>query len=136
VLIETKQYLVLIRFLILVSTLTFLDFVISGDLFLKTFISKTAFLRYVFDKAPSAKWPTNRRKISCFCQNLPFIMFFAIKTSIFQLRPLLRFLCLINSFYRRYVSRMYNRSNISNRSNILTRFDRLNLVRLAGWSQH
>ena len=40
-------------------------------------------------------------------------MYFAIKTSIFELRPLLRFLFLINSFYRRYVSSMYNRSNIS-----------------------
>ena len=55
VLIETKQYLVLIRFLILVSNLTFLDFVILGDYFLKTFISKTASSRYVFDKVPSAK---------------------------------------------------------------------------------
>ena len=61
---------------------------------------------------------TNREKISYFCQNLQFRMYFAIKTSIFQLRPLLRFLCLINSFYRRYVSCMYNRSNISHISNI------------------
>ena len=55
VLIETKQYLVLIRFLILVSNLTFLDVVMLGDFFLKTFISKTTSLRYVFDKVPGAK---------------------------------------------------------------------------------
>ena len=61
---------------------------------------------------------TNREKISCSCQILPLRMYFAIKTSIFQLRPLLRFLHLINSFYRKYVSCMYNRSNISNKSNI------------------
>ena len=62
---------------------------------------------------------TNRQKVSCFCQNLQFRLYFAMKTSIFKLRPLLRFLRLINSFYRRYVSCMYNRSNISNRSNRL-----------------
>ena len=41
---------------------------------------------------------TNRKKISCVCQNLQFRMYFAIKTSMFELLPLLRFLCLINSF--------------------------------------
>ena len=61
---------------------------------------------------------TNYEKISCFCQNLDFTLYFTIKTSIFKLRSLFRFLCLINSFYRRYVSCMYNRSNISNKSNI------------------
>ena len=61
---------------------------------------------------------TNRENISCFCQTLQFRMYLAIKTPIFQLRPLLRFLYLINSFYRRYVSCMYDRSNISNVSNI------------------
>ena len=66
-----------------------------------------------------------RAVIWCFCQNLQFRLNFAIKTSIFKLRPLLRFLCLINSFYRRYVSSMYNRSNRSNR---LTRFNKLILA--------
>ena len=55
---------------------------------------------------------TNWEKISCFCQNLDFTLYFTIETSIFKLRPLFRFLCLINSFYRRYVSCMYNISNI------------------------
>ena len=32
------------------------------------------------------------------------------KTSIFKLRPLLRFLCLTNSFYKRCASNLYNRS--------------------------
>ena len=53
--------------------------------------------------------------ISCFCQNLLFRLYFAIKTSIFKLRPLLRSLCLINSFYRRCVCCIHNRSNGSNR---------------------
>ena len=42
-----------------------------------------------------------------------------------ELRPLLHFLCLINSFYRRCVASMYNRSDRSNR---LTRFNRSNLT--------
>ena len=74
---------------------------------------------------------TNREKILCFCQILQFRLYFAIKTSIFKLRTPLRLLCLINSFYRRSVSRMYkgsNRSNISNISNIWTRFNRSNSI--------
>ena len=55
-----------------------------------------------------------RTVMSCFCQILDFIIGFATKISIFKHPPLLRFLCLINSFYRRYVSCMYNISNISN----------------------
>ena len=57
---------------------------------------------------------TNREKISCVCQNLQLRMYFDIKTSIFKLRPLFRFLLLINSFYRRYVFCIYNIYNISN----------------------
>jgi len=68
----------------------------------------------------------DRAVISCFCQNLQFRLYFVIKTSIFKLRPLLRFLCLINSFQRRYVSSMYNRSNRFNRSNRSNRFNRSN----------
>ena len=52
-------------------------------------------------------------------------------------RPLLFFLCLINSFYRRYVFSMYSRSNRSNKSNRSNdrsnRFNRLNFFRLARW---
>ena len=57
---------------------------------------------------------TNQEKISCFGQNLDFTLYFTIKTSIFKLWPLFRFLCLINSFYRRYVFCINNISNISN----------------------
>ena len=57
VLIETNWYLVMIRCLIVVSNLTCWDVVIFCDLFVKTFISKTICLRYVFEKVPSAKWP-------------------------------------------------------------------------------
>ena len=84
-----------------------------------TFISKTPSLRYVSEKVPSAKWPHKLgEKISCFRQNLDFSIGFATKISIFKLRPLFRFLCLINSFYRRYVSCVYTISNISNISPI------------------
>ena len=60
----------------------------------------------------------NWEKISCFCRKLDLTLYFTIKTSIFKLRPLFRFLCLINSFYRRYVSCVYTISNISNISPI------------------
>ena len=60
----------------------------------------------------------NWEKISCFRQHLDFTLYFTIKTSIFKLRPLFRFLCLINSFYRRYVSCVYTISNIPNISPI------------------
>ena len=36
------------------------------DFFLKTFISKTTSLRYVFDKVPSAKWPHKPKENSMF----------------------------------------------------------------------
>ena len=51
---------------------------------------------------------TNRENILCFRQYLDFTLYFTINTSILKLRPLFRFLCLINSFYRRYVSCIYN----------------------------
>ena len=85
-----------------------------------TYVSKMASLRHVSNKVLSAQWP------HWTCGNIMFLsksairLCFAIKTSIFKFRPLLRFLCLINSFYGRYVSSMYNRSNR------LTRFDRFN----------
>ena len=64
----------------------------------------------------------NWEKISCFCQKLDLTLYFTIKSSIFKLRPLFRFLCLINSFYNKYVSCMYNISNISNISNLLSQY--------------
>ena len=56
----------------------------------------------------------NLKKQLCGCQNLDLALYFTIKTLIFKLRPLSRFLHLINSFYRTYVPCMYNISNISN----------------------
>ena len=55
-----------------------------------------------------------RPAISCFRQNPDFSIGFATKILIFTNPPLVRFLCLINSFYRKYVSCVYNISNISN----------------------
>ena len=69
-----------------------------------------------------------RTVISCFRQNLDFSIGFAMKMSNFTLPPILRFLCLINSFCRRYVPCKYNISNIfgisniSNISNILSHY--------------
>ena len=87
----------------------------------------------------STKCQVQNDRISCFCQNLQFRLYFAIKTSIFKLRPLLSFLCLINSFYRWYVPSMYNRSNRfnrlnrSNRSNRFKNRNRANSTRRAPW---
>ena len=54
-----------------------------------------------------------RTVISCFHQHLDFSIWFAIKISYIN-SPFLRFLCLVYSFYTRYVPCMYNISNISN----------------------
>ena len=101
--------------------------------FCLTITSKTASLNMF----PTKCWGQNDcmgpMVMSYFCQNMDFIIGFAIKTSIFKSPPLSRFLYLVNSFYRRCVSSMYSGSNISN---ILSRFDRLNFFRLVGWSQH
>ena len=75
---------------------------------LKTLISKTVSLRYVFDKVPSAKWPHKPGENIVFLSNLQFTLYLTIKTSIFKLRPLFRLFCPINSIYRRCVSCIYN----------------------------
>ena len=64
----------------------------------------------------------DRAVISCFCRNLLFMIVFVIKTSISKPPHLLCFLCLINSFERRYVS---SRSNRSTRSNTLNHYPAL-----------
>ena len=89
-----------------------------GRFFPKNVNLKNGIFEICFRQSAKCKMTAQTRR-SCFCQNLQFRMYFAIKTSVFQLRPLLRFLCLINSSYRRYVSSMYNRSNRSNRLNKL-----------------
>ena len=63
--------------------------------------------------------------LTCVCKISQFRLYLAMITSIFKFRPLLRFLCPINSFYRRNVSSMYNGSDRPSR---LTNFDRLNLA--------
>ena len=116
-LIETNQYLVLIRFLILVSNLTFLDFVFFGNFLSNNIYLENGIFKICFRQSAKCKMTTQTgRKYNVFLQNLQFRMYVAIKTSIFELRPLLRFLCLINSFYRRYVCCIHNRSNGSNGS--------------------
>ena len=53
------------------------------------------------------------------CQTLDLLIGFATtQISMFTLPVLLRFLCLVNSLHKRYVSCIYNISNISNRSDI------------------
>ena len=81
---------------------------------------------------------TNYEKISCFCQNLDFTLYFTIKTSIFKLRPLFVFsVQLIHStggilpvytIYIQYIQYiLYNKSNISNRSNWFKKLRKLTL---------
>ena len=89
----------------------YLDFIMF-DIFclIKTFISKTTSLRHVFEKVLSAKWP---HKLGEMCLSKSGCLGFATKISNFTLSPLLlRFRCLTNSFYRRYLPCMYNISPI------------------------
>ena len=55
VLIETKQYLVLIRFLILVSNLTFLDFVIFGDFLSNNIYLENGIFKICFQQSAKCK---------------------------------------------------------------------------------
>ena len=107
VLLESKQYLVMIRFLIFMSKLTFLIFSNFRHCFIKHLRQKRHLLNMFSRKCQVQNDRINWKKISCFCQKLDLTLYFTIKTSIFKLRPLFRFLCLINSFYRRYVSCIY-----------------------------
>ena len=136
VLIETKWYLVLIRFSILVSNLTFLDFAILGYFFLKTFISKTASLRYVFDKVPSAKWLHKPGEKIMFFVNichlhciLPSKLRFSSSDHFFvfsvQLIHFTGGMFPVYTVYIQYI--LYNRSNISNRSNWFKKLRKLTL---------
>ena len=98
----------MIRFLIFMSILTFLMFSNFRRFFIKHLRQKRHLLKMFSRKCQVQNDRTNWEKISCFCQKLDLTLYFTIKTSIFKLRPLFRFLCLINSFYRRYVSCIYN----------------------------
>ena len=114
---ETKQYLALIRFSILVSHLIFLDFVVFGDSFSKNIYLETHLQDMFSTKCQVQNDHTNREKISCVVKicNLNWIF---NQNLDFSAPALLHSLCLINSFHRRYVSCMYNWSNISKVSNI------------------
>ena len=86
-------------------------------IYVSTFISKAgSLLQHVSDKVISAKWQHWTYGNIMFLSKSDFI----IQTPIFRPLPPLRFLYLINSFYGRYVSSMYNRSNR------LIRFNRSN----------
>ena len=82
-------------------------------MFVNTFISKTTASTYVFKKVPSATIPNKLNKHILFLSTSGLHMYFTIKTQIFKLRPRCRFLCVINSFYKRSVLCMYNTSKIS-----------------------
>ena len=90
------------------SNLTFLIFSNVRRFFIKYLRQKRHLLNMFSRKCQVQNDRINWEKISCFCQKLDLTLYFTIKTSIFKLRPLFRFLCLINSFYRRYVSCIYN----------------------------
>ena len=108
--------------------------ILLSNLYLKNSIFKTYFWQSV--KGQVTAWDVQQYHV---LDNLDSSIGFATWISSFILPSALwHFLCLINSCYRRHVACMHNRSNmynICNTSNILTRLDKLNLVRLAR-SQH
>ena len=61
---------------------------------------KTTSLRYIFEKVPSAKRPHKQAEQQYVDGHMPFRMYFTIRTSILKLRPLVRFLCLTDTFCR------------------------------------
>ena len=85
------------------------------------FMSKTASVKHVSDKVVRANYRRGRLVISCFRANLEFSIGYATRISIVTPPSLLCFLCLIDLFYRRYVSCMYDISNISTISHISNR---------------
>ena len=117
--IETKWYLVMTRFLIFMSNLIFSNVAIFCQCLSYNLCQK----RHLWNMFPT-KWQgqndrMGRPVISFFRQNLDFSIGSATEIENFTLpTPLLCFLCLINSFYKRYVPCMYNRYNISNISDI------------------
>ena len=75
VLMETKQYLVMIRFLIFMSNLTFWDFSKFRHLFNKHLRQKRHLLNMFSRKCQEQNDRTNQEKISCFGQNLDFTLY-------------------------------------------------------------
>ena len=77
-----------------------------------TCMSKTASLNMFPTKYQRQNDRIGCPVIACVRRNLDVSMGFITKILIFQLRPLFRLLCLINSFQRRYVPCMYNKCPI------------------------
>ena len=74
------------------------------------------YLRHVSDKVLRAKSPHGT------CGNIMFLSKSTILIVFYHQNLDLRFLCLINSFYRRYVCCIHNRSNGSNRSSLFPHY--------------
>ena len=79
-----------------------------SDIFYQTFTSKTASLKHAPDKVLRAKWPHGMYGNIMFSSKSGLFNWICYWNLEFYPTPLLRFLCLINSFYRRYVSCIYN----------------------------
>ena len=75
--------------------------------FVLMFTSKTTSLKHVSDKEPKAKWPHGTYG-NIFVKSWTFQLDLVLKSRFSPYPLTLRFLCLINSFYRRYVSCIYN----------------------------
>ena len=100
----------------LVSKLTFFDVFNFCHFFLCNAYLKNGIFETCFrESAKRQNDRMGRPVMSCFCKDLDFAIGFATHISIFTLPSLLRLLCVINSFYRRCVSRVYNISNISSK---------------------
>ena len=77
VLIETKQYLVLIRFVILVSKLTFLDFVIFWDFFPKNMYLENGIFKICFRQSAKCKMTAQTGgNFMCFSKSAIYIVFY------------------------------------------------------------
>ena len=84
--IRSKESLNIIRFLLLVSHLTFLDLGIFGDFFLDVCL-KNGFFKSCFQHSAQGKTTVQTGENIMFSVNTYFMIVFAIKISIFKLLP-------------------------------------------------
>ena len=129
VLIETKQYLVLIRFLILVSNFTFLDFCMFDDILVLNVYLKNGIFKICLRQSAKCKMTAQTgRKFHVFVKIchlhciLPSKLRFSSSDHFFVFSvQLIHFTGGVFPVYTVYVQYiqyiLYNRSNISNRSN-------------------
>ena len=96
----------MIRALIFMTKLAFGDFAMYCMFYLAKALISNSIFKICFRERAKGKITAQT------VQSLDFTWYFTIKTSIFKPRPLCRFLCLTNSFYRRCVLCMYNISNL------------------------